>query len=697
MEGEINSWMIENKETAEELGMKIEAVETEFMNVMIGGITIQVVIPSTSQDSFVAIFLDSEERDETFTEFFFDLNEKLERIRLRPDCMSKVLGYMVQVFKKHKRYKLSEGGEENSEPCVVSLAEDARLECDKALWACHDDLSILQGILPWCSVSLIPKLEAIELQMEIKGIMVEDHVTTGLGFCFELPLVIHLQFSSSAWSSRVFSLDIFRSMEVYMKQSPIQSRRLRDSMEKMTVGLDERMRNAITKKLQDRMRPYGPHVLVPLIVKEFFNNCKISTDGSLYVGEQISESHNIIVSLLVSLGNWMKNVRNWCVVCRKRLPPFSRLWYCDEELCLFRFEELGIGASVLQELKNSELIDLEITLAASAARSVALDVFEPYPSFLLKKDEIRKRSGFFSSIESEKATASEPKDFLANKNLDLIRQIIDTFPPLPAMQGCSNEIELILKLGMSWLQKDYKSGGIDWDDLSEEEYADQFLLPYKVLTYVLFTNRSSIYALKNSDKLNVEGALYEFAVIYNSEIERILNQRRATEGSFFAFHGSYICNWYSIIRNGLKCLSETGHMSNGNSYGNGIYLSPDMRLAYTYCFSFFLSTLGKFKEYKVMALCEVFSWKKYTKADDILVVSNDNDVVIRYLIVFNGGDGSIKLAEDKPLDKTDLVEHYEQLRRQYINEVMNRGFIPLENCLELLQTRRQTKGNIENS
>ncbi|GLJ33116.1 hypothetical protein SUGI_0666490 [Cryptomeria japonica] len=696
MEGEINSWMIQNKEIAAELGMKIEAVETESINVRIGGSIIQMVIPSTSQDSFLAIFLDPEEGDETFTETLFDLNEKLERIRFSPDCMSKVLGCMVQVFEKHQRYKLSEGGE-NIESCVVSLAEDARLECDKALWACHDDPSILQGILPWCSVSLIPNLEAIELQMEVKGIMVEDHVTTGLGFCFELPLVIHLQFSSSAWSARVFSLDIFRSVQVYVMQSPIQSRQLRDSMEKMTVGLNERMRNAIAKSLQDRMRPYGPHVLVQLSVKEFFNNCKISTDGSLYVGEQISESHNIIVSLLVSLGNWMKNVKNWCAVCRKKLPPFSRLWYCDEVLCLFRFEELGIGTSVLQELKNSELIDLEITLAATAARCLDRDVFEPYPSFLLKNNEIRKRSGFFSSIESGKATASEPRDFLANKNLALIKQIIDAFPPLSEMQGCSNEIELVLKLGISWLQKDCKTGGINRDDLSEEEYADQLLLPYKILTYVLFTNRSSLYVLKNTNKLNVKGSLYEFAVFYNSESEEIFNQRRAAEGSVFAFHGSYICNWYSILRNGLKCLSETGYMSAGNFLGNGIYLSRHMEKAYTYCRSYRFSIHGESKVYRVMALCEVFSWEKYRKAHDVLVASNENDVVIRYLIVFNEEHDICIWETEKVIagnmlsDETDFGEHYKRLRSQYVNEVMNIGSISVENRLELLQKKVSNK------
>ncbi|KAH9317008.1 hypothetical protein KI387_018777, partial [Taxus chinensis] len=356
---------------------------------------------------------------------------------------------------------------------------------------------------------------------------------------------------------------------------------------------------------------------------------------------------------------------------------------------LYRFEELGFGALVLHELQNSEVVDLELTLAAAATRSTTRDVFEPYPAFLLKKNEIRNRSGFFGSggsINSSKAVkSSKDIDFLTNKNLDLLKELMDSFPPLSEMQKCSNEIELVLKLGIPWLQKDCKSDSIKKDSkfgkinetkLSQEDYAEKIWLPYKILRYVLFSNRSSLRLLPESHRLNAGRSLYQFAVLYNSESEKNFEQRRATEGSVFAFHGSNICNWYSIIRNGLRCLSQTKYMSAGMAHGAGIYFSTEMHYSWTYATSSPWNIHGVTKEYSVLALCEIFSGNKYCTNGNFLVVpaTNENDVVIRYLLVFNQKAASperLQVAEGHMLSgDTNLREHYEQLRIQYVDEWM---------------------------
>lgn len=53
-------------------------------------------------------------------------------------------------------------------------------------------------------------------------------------------------------------------------------------------------------------------------------------------------------------------------------------------------------------------------------------------------------------------------------------------------------------------------------------------------------------------------------------------------GSRFLFHGSGINNWYSIIRNGLRNLSNTGMMTAGAAYGEGIYAAWDFATASGY-------------------------------------------------------------------------------------------------------------------
>ncbi|KAH9316843.1 hypothetical protein KI387_018612 [Taxus chinensis] len=701
MDGKIDSWMARNRKIAKNLGLKIDEINTECIKVVVGGYMIQMTIPSGLEDgdSAFAVSLEQED-DEILMETLIALNEKLERVRITSDCLFKVLDSLLEVFEKRKckkPRKQRQEIEENIDPSVLRLAEDAKVECDKALFAA-DENSILDEILPWCSVKLIPELEKVELHMELKGIMAQDHVTRALGFCFDHPLIIHINFSSDQWSTREFSVDNFRSVEVFTKQNPVQIMEKKALMDKVVDGLDEIIKNAITKTCSS-FKQYGPHDLVPEFVKEFFEECEFGFDGSLYWKEQAAESNNIIVALLISLGKWMKTLKNWCMVCKKELPPFSRLWYCDGELCLYRFEELGIGASVLQELQNSELIDLELTLAAAAATQNSIrDVFEPYPSFLLKKEEPRRRSGFFSSYTYGGDTSSEAENYLSNKNMELLSKLIDSFPPLSEMQQYSNETELVLKLGMSWLKKDGNPG-----DLSEEEYAEKIRLPYKILRYVLFTNRLSLHLLQKSDRLNVGECLCQFAVFYNSDSEKIFRQRRKTEGSIFAFHGSSSCNWYSIIRNGLRCLSNTNYMSAGNACGDGVYFSTEMRTSLIFSTSSSWTVHGITKRYSVMAICEIFSGKKHSHPRSNFYVVGpkyENDIVIRYLLVFNPckyyGGGNVRITEDHMLtvaeeakqSDTNLQQHYEKMRKQYVEEVINGGIFPKDQLMHLLQKRK---------
>ena len=135
-------------------------------------------------------------------------------------------------------------------------------------------------------------------------------------------------------------------------------------------------------------------------------------------------------------------------------------------ISLFKFEETDTGASILHELKNSELIDVELSLAADATTSER-DVFEPYPSFMLKTQEIRKRSGFFSeypsaesieyllasiSMEPEISRAFGKKNYMVNKKLELLHSIIGSFPPVAKMRECTIGLVLMQKLGASWLE-----------------------------------------------------------------------------------------------------------------------------------------------------------------------------------------------------------------------------------------------------
>jgi len=58
------------------------------------------------------------------------------------------------------------------------------------------------------------------------------------------------------------------------------------------------------------------------------------------------------------------------------------------------------------------------------------------------------------------------------------------------------------------------------------------------------------------------------------EIEQTFNDRRSETPSIFVYHGTGYDCIYSLIRNGLRNLSNSKMMTAGAAYGPGIYVSP---------------------------------------------------------------------------------------------------------------------------
>jgi poly [ADP-ribose] polymerase 6/8 len=53
---------------------------------------------------------------------------------------------------------------------------------------------------------------------------------------------------------------------------------------------------------------------------------------------------------------------------------------------------------------------------------------------------------------------------------------------------------------------------------------------------------------------------------------------RQEYGSYFAYHGSSVENWHSILRKGLVNASNTKLMTTGAAYGEGIYMGNQIVL-----------------------------------------------------------------------------------------------------------------------
>lgn len=113
-------------------------------------------------------------------------------------------------------------------------------------------------------------------------------------------------------------------------------------------------------------------------------------------------------------------------------------------------------------------------------------------------------------------------------------------------------------------------------------------------------------------------------------------------GSIFCFHGSALENWYSILRNGLRNLSNTSLMTAGAAYGQGIYASSNFSTSYGYTARY---NGGQTKVWKnmyepiknnfVIGIVEIIKKNGYSKdpTHNIVVVPDEDDIIIRYLLI----------------------------------------------------------------
>jgi poly [ADP-ribose] polymerase 6/8 len=184
---------------------------------------------------------------------------------------------------------------------------------------------------------------------------------------------------------------------------------------------------------------------------------------------------------------------------------------------------------------------------------------------------------------------------------------------------------------------------------------------------VVASNRSHIVKLKDNQRLSFMQSQHQYLLYCSSPAkEKIFKEARLTHGSTFAFHGSGIENWHSILRQGLYNATGTKFQMNGAAYGPGIYMSPNSSVSMDYSFLSGMrlqrllrvvpKTVGSNKaprprkkfltpsrflrsrNLKCVALCEVINkndeLKKYNNGRSIWVMPNADYVCTRFIFVF---------------------------------------------------------------
>ncbi|XP_054475561.1 protein mono-ADP-ribosyltransferase PARP6-like [Anoplopoma fimbria] len=351
--------------------------------------------------------------------------------------------------------------------------------------------------------------------------------------------------------------------------------------------------------------------------------------------------HGFLVQIMRYAEQRLPTLNDYCVVCDERHVfqngPMLKPAVCTRELCVFSFYTFGVMPGATEEAgTGAEVVDLLVAMCRAALQSSRKSIiFEPFPSVV---DPCNPKTLAFS-----------PK----RKSYDRLQKALDSVLLIRRMsQGPYSEIK------------------------KQMDKIDP--LAYPLLQWILASNRSHIVKLPLNGQLKFMHTPHQFLLISSPPSkEACFQTAKQLYGSTFAFHGSHIENWHSILRNGLINASYTKLQLHGAAYGKGIYLSPISSISFGY------SEMGKGRHQmptkeeliknnnqiikikkeeqgqsrflqnrnlNCIALCEVVTSKDLQKHGNIWMCPMSDHVCTRFLFVYeNGqvGDVHINTQEDR--------------------------------------------------
>ncbi|XP_072241244.1 protein mono-ADP-ribosyltransferase PARP6-like [Leuresthes tenuis] len=338
--------------------------------------------------------------------------------------------------------------------------------------------------------------------------------------------------------------------------------------------------------------------------------------------------HGFLVQIMRYAEQRIPTLNEYCVVCDERHVfqngPMLKPAVCTRELCVFSFHMLGVMSGATEEVATgAEVIDLLVAMCRAALQSSRKSIiFEPYPCIV--------------DPSNPKTLAFSPK----KKSYDRLQRALDG-------------VLLVRRM----TQGPYSETKKQMDKIDP--------LAHPLLQWILASNRSHMIKLPPKKQLNFMHTPHQFLLISSPPSKEARFQTaKKLYGSTFAFHGSHIENWHSILRKGLVNASYTKLQLHGAAYGKGIYLSPISSISFGY------SEMGKgrhqmstkeelIEKYNrintskqeelgqtrflqshnlnCIALCEVITSKDLQKHGNIWVCPVSDHVCTRFLFVYENG------------------------------------------------------------
>ncbi|XP_065910990.1 protein mono-ADP-ribosyltransferase PARP6-like [Dysidea avara] len=331
----------------------------------------------------------------------------------------------------------------------------------------------------------------------------------------------------------------------------------------------------------------------------------------------------------------IKTLNEFCVICDERHVfdcALLKPCVCTRTLCVFSFQTLGVMADAAEAIAtDADVVDLLIAMANAAVCSGRKDViFDPYPSIV--------------DPSNPNLLALDP----SNKDYERVKKI--------------------LKVIISSREAAIEGRGSHLKGTMDEGHVCAFPL----MQWILASNRSHIVLLPPEKRIQSMKTDYQFLLVSSPPAKEHAFQKAKTQyGSTYAFHGSSIENWHSIVRKGLLNASGTKFQMNGAAYGKGIYLSPVSSVSFGYTRSYYnpgkdtkteqsKGLVGK-TNLTCIALCEVIS-KDINKSGDIWVCPQEDYVCTRFFFVYERG-GSNANIDTRKGEIQQEISHAVSVRR----------------------------------
>ena len=332
-------------------------------------------------------------------------------------------------------------------------------------------------------------------------------------------------------------------------------------------------------------------------------------------------SHGFLCQVIQYLLNRIPTLNDFCVICDET-HLFSngamlKPTVCARELCSFAFQTLGVMADVADSIATGpEVVELLVAMCNAASLSGRrTDILDPYPTVV---DPTNPRQ-----------FALHPKEKDFKKVEKAMGFVVQELKALPA----------VLKERLDSLDTN----------------------SFPLLQWVLASNRCHIVKLTPDRQIKSLGTTHQFLLLSAPPAkEAAFRKLKQKHKSIYAFHGSSLENWHSIMRNGLMNASGTKFQLHGAAYGAGIYLSPHASVSFGYSGIHGghppqadkkkgRPTMLSSQNLNCIALCEVID-SKIKKSGNIWVVPESDHVVTRFFFVYEDnttGDSNFDTREDK--------------------------------------------------